>query len=135
VVTADAPSTITPRGLVQFTRDSDVLGTVALDGSGIASFDAPPRTTGSEIYYAFFLTNDDFVGSDDDDEHSGRQVADRHVDQRGQSGVARKPCKPSPSAPMSPPSRPAPGRRPAASSSAATTPRAAPSACPPQAAI
>ncbi|MCC6505978.1 MAG: Ig-like domain repeat protein, partial [Aquimonas sp.] len=70
VVTADAPSTITPRGLVQFTRDSDVLGTVALDGSGIASFDAPPRTTGSEIYYAFFLTNDDFVGSDDDDEHS-----------------------------------------------------------------
>lgn len=70
VVTADAPSTITPRGLVQFTRDSDVLGTVALNGSGIASFDAPPRTTGSEIYYAFFLTNDDFVGSDDDDEHT-----------------------------------------------------------------
>jgi hypothetical protein len=68
-VTALAPSTIAPRGVVQFTRGATVLGTRSLDGSGVAVFDAPARPVGSELYYAFFLSNDDFVGSDDDDAH------------------------------------------------------------------
>ncbi|SDE14890.1 beta strand repeat-containing protein, partial [Aquimonas voraii] len=78
-VTALAPSVIPPRGRVRFTRDSTVLGTVtvsaAAGNTATAEFIAPARPVGSEIYYAFFLSNDDFVGSDDDAEHTTVQAS------------------------------------------------------------
>jgi len=69
-VSSLAPSTIFPRGVVQFTRGATVLGTASLNASGVASFNAPARPVGSDTYFAFFLSNDDFVGSDDDDDHT-----------------------------------------------------------------
>ncbi|SDD63179.1 lectin-like domain-containing protein, partial [Aquimonas voraii] len=78
-VTTDAPSTLPPRGRVLFTRDSDVLGQVTLTaGAGntaTAEFVAPARLVGTETYFAFFLNNDDFVGSDDDAEHTTVQAS------------------------------------------------------------
>ncbi|MFN7782311.1 MAG: Ig-like domain repeat protein, partial [Lysobacterales bacterium] len=78
-VTTDAPSTIPPRGRVLFTRDATVLGQVTLTAgpgnTATAEFVAPARPVGTETYFAFFLNNDDFIGSDDDAEHSTVKAA------------------------------------------------------------